>query len=137
MAGSSTIQVVRPDNPIVGLVSGKPLVDVGNRSPEYSPRQRLQSNSTLVADVLNVVFWASLAREEGRPVCGGVAIASPEDTVEAFTFEAPISFTHANVVRLATVTGMRSRLLVHEENGAAIIWGLAAGVKGYCVTVVV
>jgi hypothetical protein len=40
--------------------------------------QRLLSNANLLAEILNTCFWASLSRNEGRPIASGITLVSPE-----------------------------------------------------------
>ena len=111
------------------------LVAFGNPTPPYSPRQQLQSNAALVAQILNASLWASLAREEARPVTSGIAIASLDDSIEASPFAGSLPFNHRNIVQLGTVAGLQQRIGVHEQNGSLAIWGLVSTLKPYCQTV--
>jgi hypothetical protein len=79
------------------------------------------------ADALKViiatVFWASLERDEARPVKPRICYSSEFDTSD-YVFERPIPLTVRDVARLAPVLPDHGALGVRSGSGGLEIWGI-------------
>jgi hypothetical protein len=132
--------LIRPDSPLVDAIVADAILNLRpwrRKAPPDPPTsgERLQSSRELVASVLNACFWASLAREEGRPVLTGVTFASPEELADQFSLARPEPLTHESLVRFGTVSGESYKLGIHEHEGKPHIWGFLGGSAPYWVTV--
>lgn len=129
MAGKADyVVVVGPDSPLVDVIVDEKLVRIGRPTEPLDAAQRLRLNRELVAQILNLCFWASLSQEEGREVASGLTFVSPsKDTRGQFSLQRPEPLTQESLVRLGTVAGISHRLAVHELDGKPVVWGFLRG----------
>jgi hypothetical protein len=83
-----------------------------------------------LAELVETAFWASLEREEGRPLHFKVSFMRPAPGDErVITFDRPIPCDIRGLTKLAPAVGAAegAALVAPFENGALKIWGL----KGY------
>lgn len=77
-----------------------------------------------LSDLIDVSFWASLQKEEGRPVRFLITFQDPERSDKAFVFESSEEFNIERVVRLAPSLEETDRYLgVWPDKGKLRIWG--------------
>lgn len=98
---------------------------------------RLVRSADKVAELVNHCFWVSLAQEEGRPVRGSIAIASPDDpmVVDACKFESPVLLTRTFLATLLTAAGGRP-VAVHLGDEGFEIWGYGKATLGVVINLV-
>jgi hypothetical protein len=77
-----------------------------------------------LSSLIDISFWASLQKEEGRPVRFSIAFQDPERSDKAFVFESSEEFNIERVVRLAPSLEETDRYLgVWQDKGKLRIWG--------------
>jgi hypothetical protein len=126
-ADIETLPAIGPDSAFVraAMDAGAPrrtLVQAGGRTANaadtctFDPQQ--------ISTIANVLFWASIRVEEGRPVHGLICVASPDESPFALAFASPVDVSIDSVVQFMTAAP-HSALAVHTgASGAAEIWGL-------------
>lgn len=121
--------VIDASSPLVDSIVAVQIVNMGRPAVEATPTsgQRLQADRHLVARVLNICFWASLACDEGRRVGSGVTFASPDEGLDQFKLARQEALTVDSLIHLGTVAGTSQRLAIHEHNGNPYIWGFLRG----------
>lgn len=82
-------------------------------------------SASVLANILNVAFWASLAEEEGRGLRFTLAYAQPDKCPGAFHFQLPKLLTANTVRKLApAVAPPRNVMCVNGEERAKL-WGFS------------
>jgi hypothetical protein len=91
----------------------------------FQPELELSFPSTEdLSNLIDVSFWASLKKEEGRPVRFSIAFQDPDRSDRAFVFEGSEEFNIERVVRLAPSLEETDRYLgVWPDKDKLRIWG--------------
>src|SRR5688500_7027560 len=77
-----------------------------------------------IEDIINVAFWASLRREEGRSPRISIAYIEEESATDAFAFARPLPFEAGVVARLSpAVERPGIHLGVWRAGDALLMWG--------------
>jgi hypothetical protein len=84
-----------------------------------------EPDADAIEGIINVAFWASLRREEGRTPKISLAFVPPDQTGEPLTFESWLPLTAASLARLAPAV---ERPGIHmgvwrDEQGELGVWG--------------
>jgi hypothetical protein len=93
-------------------------VKVGGPLPEVPTCEML-------ADVLDVAFWASLTTNEGRPTRVRLVMLSSSAPESVLAFKHPIPFTEEEVARLAPAARSTGWLAVDATHQPGSIWGIS------------
>jgi hypothetical protein len=89
-------------------------------SPELPSHQML-------ADLLDVAFWASLTTNEGRPTRVRIAMVPTGSVDTVLAFKYPIAYTEEEVTRLAPAAWSTGWLAVDVTRAPGWIWGISRG----------
>ncbi|WP_234461969.1 putative sensor domain DACNV-containing protein [Pedobacter segetis] len=83
--------------------------------------------------IINVAFWASLRKEEGRSPKISISFLSPEEAEQPLLFGVRLPFNTNTLVKLAPgIERAGVHLGVWEENGSIYIWGTTLTIPDYC-----
>ncbi|MBD2713644.1 hypothetical protein KBK19_01205 [Microvirga sp. STR05] len=87
----------------------------------------------LVEAIIDVAFWASLRREEGRPPKISLALLQPDQTAQPLIFGHRRRLTPSNLIKLAPAVEQPGTHLGvwHDEDGL-YVWGTATSVPPLC-----
>ena len=98
---------------------------------EVFPPGTLPTNDQLVS-LIETAFWASLEREEGRPLAFNIAYDSPSsDDPHDFAFHPSLPFDRRTITKLAPATDSSCTLGVDADSGGDLrIWGFSTTFKG-------
>jgi hypothetical protein len=90
-------------------------------------------SASVIEAVIDIAFWASLRREEGRPVTISLALLKPEQAGKPLIFGNRLRLTPQNLVKLAPAVEQPGiHLGVWHENDELYIWGTTHTVPGIC-----
>ncbi|WP_295773509.1 putative sensor domain DACNV-containing protein [uncultured Mucilaginibacter sp.] len=90
-------------------------------------------SSGIIEAVIDIAFWASLRREEGRSVSISLALLQPEQAGKPLIFGNRLRLTPQNLVKLAPAVEQPGiHLGVWHENDELYIWGTTHTVPGIC-----
>src|SRR2546426_7901267 len=64
--------------------------------------------------LINVAFWASFRKEEGRSVTIALQYAPPDQAYKPFLFQHPLPYSDENIIRISPV--------LHRSNVACGVW---------------
>ncbi len=96
---------------------------------ELAPLPDVESIFTMV----DVTFWASLRREEGRSPQITLAYMPPEQSIQPLVFERSLELTPNTLTKLApAVERPGVHLGVWRENGQLRVWGATRSVPSFC-----
>ena len=79
----------------------------------------------MLADVLDVAFWASLTTNEGRPTRVRLVMLLSASAESVLAFKHPIPFTEEEVARLAPAARSTGWLAVDAMHQPGTIWGIS------------
>lgn len=82
----------------------------------------LLESDSMLSNLLNDLFWASMLAEEGRAVVGSVCICSPNEAPRSRRLSAPVVVSPQALVQLF-VASPSNHLAVHLEAGVPSVWG--------------
>jgi hypothetical protein len=122
-----TPPVIGPDSAFVraAIDAGTPrqiLVQGGGRPANAA--DACTADPRQISQIADVLFWASIREEEGRPVHGTICVASPDESPFALAFASPVDVSIDSVVQFM-IAAPHSALAVHTgASGAPVIWGL-------------
>ncbi|MGH9890989.1 MAG: putative sensor domain DACNV-containing protein [bacterium] len=120
------LPLIAPDSPfVVAVVKGVELrrTLVAEGHVERARSDALTGDSSQLAQLVNICFWASLAAEEGRPVRGAISICSPQQVPSSLAFSQPEAVSTESLVSLLTAT-RATALGVHGGPEGMEVWGL-------------
>jgi hypothetical protein len=81
-----------------------------------------------LTEVCQAAFWASLQKQESRPVTFSLAFIPPDESPNAFTFERAAYLNPESIARLApALHDSKSVIGVWPEDGQLVIWGFTSG----------
>ncbi|MEO5909415.1 MAG: putative sensor domain DACNV-containing protein, partial [Pelobium sp.] len=109
----------------------KKLIDlaIANGEQKIAPAP----NSSIIEDIINVAFWASLRKEEGHSPKISIAFLSPEEADEPLLFGVRLPLNADTLAKLAPgIERPGVHLGVWQENGSLFIWGTALQIPNYC-----
>jgi len=90
-------------------------------------------SANIIEAVIDIAFWASLRREEGRPVSISLALLKPEQAGKPLIFGNRLRLTPQNLVKLAPAVEQPGiHLGVWYEDDELYIWGTTHTVPGIC-----
>jgi hypothetical protein len=90
-------------------------------------------NAEVIESIVDVAFWASLRREEGRSPRISIAFLSPEQSEQPFIFEQKILLTSHILTKLApAVEHAGIHLGIWLEDGELYLWGTTTSIPGLC-----
>ncbi len=117
--------VIAPDSPLVGALLAKgaergQLREAAGDLPDSC--QKCMSDRNLLSEILNTLFWLSLAKSEGRPVTLRVSVSSPA-TSYGYKLQNPVQFAIEELTRIAPAVGS-NLLAIHCPENALQGWGI-------------
>jgi hypothetical protein len=87
----------------------------------------------LIEAVIDVAFWASLRKEEGRSPKISIAFLPPEKSAQPLVFGKRLKFTTDTIVKLApAIESQGIHLSVWHTGDELYIWGTTRFVPGFC-----
>ncbi|RVU00536.1 hypothetical protein EOD41_11070 [Mucilaginibacter limnophilus] len=87
----------------------------------------------IIEAAIDVAFWASLRREEGRPPRVSLALLQPSQCEQPLAFGRKIRLTPKNLIKLAPAVEQPGiHLGVWRENDGLYIWGTTHTIPGIC-----
>jgi hypothetical protein len=90
-------------------------------------------SASIIEAVIDIAFWASLRREEGRAVAISLALLTPEQADKPLIFGERLRLTPQNLVKLAPAVEQPGiHLGVWHENDELYIWGTTHTVPAIC-----
>ena len=107
------------------------LHGVSSTSPNHIPSDPGETPVFLLSvedltTLINVAFWASFKKEEGRSVTIAVQYAPPDKAHRPFLLQHPLPYTDENLIRISPVL-QRSTVecgVWKDDNDQLVIWGL-------------
>ena len=95
-----------------------------------------EPDRSVIESIIDVAFWASLGREEGRSPKISLAFLSPEQAGIPLVFSYPLAFSPATLTKLApAVERPGIHLGVWLQDGELYIWGTTRDIPGLCFVV--
>lgn len=92
-----------------------------------------EPQTRIIEAVIDVSFWASLRKEEGRPPKISIALLPPDRASQPFIFGNPLRLTPHNLTKLApAVESPGIHLGVWFENDEIYVWGTTVAIPGVC-----
>jgi len=83
--------------------------------------------------IINVAFWASLRKEEGRAPKISISFLSPEEADQPLLFGVRLPLNTNTLIKLAPgIERAGVHLGVWEENNSIYIWGTTLTIPDYC-----
>ena len=99
-----------------------------NGSPPAPP-----PSAELIETVIDVAFWASLRREEGRPPRISLALLAPEATGQPLRFAQRLRLTPQVLIKLAPAVEQPGiHLGVGQDEQGLYVWGTATHIPPVC-----
>jgi hypothetical protein len=90
-------------------------------------------NQQTIETIINVAFWASLRKEEGRAPKISISFLSPEEAEQPLHFGVRLPLNADTLAKLAPgIERAGVHLGVWEENGIIYIWGTTLTIPDYC-----
>lgn len=90
-------------------------------------------NAQVIEAMVDVAFWASLRREEGRSPRISIAFLAPEQSEQPFVFQERLAFSSDILTKLApAVEHSGIHLGVWQENGELYLWGTTTSIPSLC-----
>jgi hypothetical protein len=90
-------------------------------------------NAALIEAVIDVAFWASLRREEGRPPRISLALLSPAEAVQPLRFAHRLRLTPQSVIKLAPAVEQPGiHLGVGQDEQGLYLWGTVTHIPPVC-----
>ncbi|MBC7653240.1 MAG: hypothetical protein H7098_02065 [Oligoflexus sp.] len=90
-------------------------------------------NQQTIETIINVAFWASLRKEEGKAPKISISFLSPEEAEQPLLFGVRLPFNTNTLVKLAPgIERAGIHLGVWEENDSIYIWGTTLNIPDYC-----
>jgi hypothetical protein len=107
------------------------LITVSNEATRWNQDARRMPLFTArhLSTLLNVSFWTSFKKEEGRAVTIAVKYVPPEEAYRPFLLKQAIPYTEENILRMSPVLqGAHVDLGVYRDhNDQLMIWGFDTG----------
>ncbi|MBK0378749.1 putative sensor domain DACNV-containing protein [Mucilaginibacter segetis] len=89
--------------------------------------------NTIIETVIDVAFWASLRREEGRPPAISLALLQPAQSDNPLIFGEKLRLTPQNLIKLAPAVEQPGiHLGVWPEGDDIFIWGTTHSIPAIC-----
>ena len=89
--------------------------------------------AALIEAVIDVAFWASLRREEGRPPRISLALLTPEAAVRPLLFAHHLRLTPQTLIKLAPAVEQPGiHLGIGEDEKGLYVWGTATQIPPVC-----
>ncbi|NML66559.1 hypothetical protein HHL22_15225 [Hymenobacter sp. RP-2-7] len=88
-------------------------------------------SAALIEAVIDIAFWASLRREEGRPPRISLTLLGPADTAQPLLFGHPLRLTPDNLTKLAPAVehpGIHLGVSYEPADGSLYVWGTVSEV---------
>ncbi|GAA4311549.1 diadenylate cyclase [Mucilaginibacter gynuensis] len=90
-------------------------------------------SARIIEAVIDVAFWASLRREEGKPPKISMALLHPSQSEQPLLFENRIRLTPQNLIKLAPAVEQPGiHLGIWHEEDDIYIWGTTNSIPGIC-----
>ncbi|RYE17612.1 MAG: hypothetical protein EOP51_23580, partial [Sphingobacteriales bacterium] len=97
------------------------------------PNLAIKPEARIIEAVIDVAFWASLRREEGRPPKISLALLHPSQSDQPLAFGTKLRLTPQNLIKLAPAVEQPGvHLGVWYENDDIYIWGTTHTIPGIC-----
>lgn len=98
-----------------------------------APDLAIEPPAAIIEAVIDVAFWASLRREEGRPPKISIALLPPKQAYNPLIFGKRLRLTPQNLTKLApAVESPGIHLGVWFENDELYVWGTTLVIPGIC-----
>ncbi|RZK52630.1 MAG: hypothetical protein EOO59_13460, partial [Hymenobacter sp.] len=89
--------------------------------------------AALIEAVIDVAFWASLRREEGRPPRISLALLAPEAAVQPLLFAHRLRLTPQTLIKLAPAVEQPGiHLGIGQDEQGLYVWGTATHIPPVC-----
>lgn len=89
--------------------------------------------AALIEAVIDVAFWASLRREEGRPPRISLALLAPEQAAQPLRFAHRLRLTPQSLIKLAPAVEQPGiHLGIGEDDNGLYVWGTATHIPPVC-----
>lgn len=93
----------------------------------------IEPPAAIIEAIIDVAFWASLRREEGRPPKISISLLPPQQARNPLIFGKPLRLTPHNLTKLApAVESPGIHLGVWFENDELYVWGTTLIIPGIC-----
>ena len=93
-------------------------------------------DESIITQMIDAAFWASLRREEGYEPKISLAYATPEQSNPALRFESEVPLEPGALTRVApAVERPGIHLGVHQKGDSLWVWGIARAIPKYCLVV--
>jgi Probable sensor domain DACNV len=79
----------------------------------------------MLADLLDVAFWASLTTNEGRPTRVRIALLPAGSVGEVLAFKHPVPYTEDEVAKLAPAASSTGSIAVDLTQPPGTVWGIS------------
>jgi hypothetical protein len=97
------------------------------------PNLAINPEARIIEAVIDVAFWASLRREEGRPPKISLALLHPSQSDQPLAFGKKIRLTPQSLIKLAPAVEQPGvHLGVWNEGDDIYIWGTTHTIPGIC-----
>ena len=97
------------------------------------PKYASKPDKEIIASIIDVAFWASLRKEEGRSPKISIAFLQPQQSELPLIFEQRLSLSVDILTKLApAVERSGIHLGVWEEDGECYIWGTTHTIPSFC-----
>lgn len=126
----TTYQAAKSASPIIEA-HFKNLIDSAHEKGELELAQA--PAKSVIEEIINAAFWASLRKEEGNSPKISIAFVSPEQAEQPLLFGTKLPLTVAVLTKLAPgVERAGIHLGVWGEEGTLYIWGTTLKIPNYC-----
>ncbi|HEX7365916.1 MAG TPA: hypothetical protein VF273_02415 [Pelobium sp.] len=127
---TTTYQAAKSASPIIEA-HFKNLIESAHEKGELGLAQA--PTGSVIEEIINAAFWASLRKEEGNSPKISIAFVSPQQAEQPLLFGLKLPLTVAVLTKLAPgVERAGIHLGVWEEAGSLYIWGTTLKIPNYC-----